>query len=70
MKFEKLYSLYIGKNALNIFRQTHGYREGTYIKEWNGVEDNVIMQAILNSNPGISYTELIQALEDHYSQIQ
>ena len=70
LPIERLYTLYIGKNALNKFRQDNGYKEGTYIKLWNGVEDNVIMTTILDSNPGISYINLLQSLEDHYIQIK
>jgi dimeric dUTPase (all-alpha-NTP-PPase superfamily) len=40
MTFEDLFIWYIGKNALNAFRQKNGYKEGTYIKVWNGREDN------------------------------
>lgn len=40
MSFDQLYIGYIGKNVLNFFRQDHGYKEGTYIKEWDGREDN------------------------------
>ena len=39
--------LYIGKNCLNQFRQDNGYKEGHYIKVWNGKEDNVVMVEIL-----------------------
>ena len=31
---------YRAKNALNFLRQHNGYKEGTYIKIWNGKEDN------------------------------
>ena len=40
MGFAELYSLYIGKNVLNNFRQDHGYKTGTYAKLWHGREDN------------------------------
>ncbi len=40
MSFEDLYKAYIGKNVLNFFRQDHGYKEGSYIKVWQGREDN------------------------------
>ncbi len=40
MSFDQLYVGYIGKNVLNFFRQDHGYKEGTYIKQWGGREDN------------------------------
>lgn len=63
---DELYSLYIGKNALNIFRQTHGYKEGSYIKIWNGKEDNVVMQEILENNQGITFQGLLNKLEENY----
>lgn len=40
MDSNELYRQYVGKNVLNFFRQDHGYKEGTYIKEWHGREDN------------------------------
>lgn len=40
MSWDELYRQYIGKNILNRFRQDHGYKEGTYRKQWNGREDN------------------------------
>lgn len=36
-----LFKLYKMKYTLNIFRQDHGYKEGTYQKIWNSQEDNV-----------------------------
>lgn len=41
---------YIGKNVLNGFRLDNGYKEGTYIKIWDSVnqyEDNDILQKYL-----------------------
>ncbi len=35
--------IYFGKAVLNRFRQLNGYSEGTYIKNWEGVEDNEVM---------------------------
>ena len=49
LSFDELYSQYIGKNVLNFFRQDNGYKEGTYIKNWNGKEDNEVLSDILNS---------------------
>lgn len=40
MPFSELYTSYVGKNVLNFFRQDHGYKEGTYHKQWQGQEDN------------------------------
>ncbi len=33
---------YLTKEVLNLFRYNHGYKEGAYKKDWNGVEDNVV----------------------------
>ncbi len=68
LSFERLYQLYIGKNILNSFRQDHGYKEGRYIKVWNGKEDNAVMQEILSSNNKITPEELYRKLEEKYSQ--
>ena len=64
-----LYQLYIGKNILNKFRQEHGYKEGKYIKKWNGKEDNVVMQDILEKQPDVTPEGLYEALEDAYRQV-
>ena len=62
LNLDSLYKLYVGKNILNQFRQDHGYKEGTYMKIWNGKEDNVTMQSILEENeeitPALLYTKL------------
>ncbi len=70
LSFEELYSLYIGKNALNQFRQEQGYKEGTYQKIWNGKEDNVVLQEILQKNPDISFEELKAKLLKKYEEAQ
>lgn len=66
LNLDSLYKLYVGKNILNQFRQDHGYKEGTYIKIWNGKEDNVTMQSILDENEDISPEGLYEALEATY----
>lgn len=62
LDLETLYRLYVGKNILNQFRQDNGYKDGTYIKVWNGEEDNVVMKRIWEENADIRpdglYTEL------------
>lgn len=40
MSFDGLYKGYVGKNVLNFFRQDNGYKDGSYVKVWNGKEDN------------------------------
>ncbi|WP_159269336.1 dUTP diphosphatase [Zhongshania aliphaticivorans] len=47
LSFEDLYKQYVGKNVLNFFRQDHGYKEGGYIKIWQGREDNEHLVEIL-----------------------
>lgn len=47
LSFDELYRLYIGKNALNAFRQEHGYKAGSYRKRWQGREDNEHLMDIL-----------------------
>ena len=66
LDLESLYALYIGKNILNQFRQDHGYKEGSYIKLWEGREDNVVMQEILDAQSDISPEALYAALEAAY----
>jgi len=54
LEYNWLYKLYIGKNALNKFRQDNGYKEGKYKKIWNfkgkECEDNIVMQDILQNS--------------------
>jgi len=66
LNLDTLYKLYVGKNILNKFRQDHGYKDGSYIKIWNGQEDNVTMQSILERNDTISPEGLYKALEKAY----
>ncbi|WP_158966878.1 dUTP diphosphatase [Paraglaciecola sp. L3A3] len=49
MNSDELYRQYVGKNILNFFRQDHGYKDGSYIKVWNGREDNEHLVDVLNS---------------------
>ena len=66
LNLETLYKLYVGKNILNKFRQDHGYKDGSYIKIWNGEEDNVTMQRILERNENITPKKLYESLEKSY----
>lgn len=47
LSFDGLFKRYVAKNVLNIFRQDHGYKEGTYRKLWNGQEDNEHLMQVL-----------------------
>ena len=69
LKLPELYKLYIGKNILNKFRQNNGYKEGSYIKVWNGKEDNVVMQNILKEKEEITPDALYEALKSAYPKV-
>ncbi len=70
VNLDVLYRLYIGKNILNLFRQDHGYKEGKYIKQWNGLEDNVMMQEFLEKQPDVTPEKLYALLEDAYEKVE
>ncbi len=50
LNMQTLYKFYLGKNILNKFRQDNGYKEGTYKKIWNGIEDNVVLTKVLEES--------------------
>jgi len=66
LNVDALYKLYVGKNILNKFRQDHGYKDGTYIKIWNGEEDNVTMQRVLEVDENVTPEGLYETLEKAY----
>lgn len=66
LDLDTLYRLYVGKNILNQFRQDNGYKEGTYIKVWNGKEDNIIMKQIWEENNNIKPEQLYKELSKLY----
>ena len=69
LNLQDLYRLYVGKNILNQFRQDNGYKEGTYIKVWNGKEDNVVMQALWEENASLTPKVLYGALQKAYATV-
>ena len=50
MSGDDIVAMYVAKNALNTFRKEHGYKEGTYIKMWDGEEDNVFVTNYVKAN--------------------
>ncbi|MCP4815744.1 MAG: dUTP diphosphatase, partial [Planctomycetaceae bacterium] len=71
LDFDGLYSAYVGKNVLNFFRQDHGYKEGTYVKTWNGREDNehlVDLVASLDKGADDFADQVYQALQSRYQE--
>ena len=69
LDLDSLYTLYVGKNILNQFRQDNGYKEGTYIKVWAGQEDNVIMQKVFKEQPDIKPEALYRELAKLYHEL-
>lgn len=72
MSFDELYRLYVGKNVLNFFRQDNGYKDGTYIKVWNGKEDNEVLFECLNQLDSDSQhfsTAVYDALNAEYKKL-
>jgi len=69
MDLNELFRQYVGKNTLNFFRQDHGYKEGTYIKVWNGEEDNEVLANVVTTlDPSATdfQQQLYAALEAKY----
>lgn len=69
MDVPELYRRYVVKNQLNTFRQEHGYKDGTYVKIWNTVEDNVIAFNIMEEHPSFTSEQLYEKLEEEYARI-
>ena len=67
--WDQLHTMYVAKNVLNIFRQNHGYKEGTYVKFWMGVEDNVVLDDLLKAHPDATVEQLTEKLESIYAQV-
>lgn len=69
MDWTTLYCQYVGKNVLNFFRQDRGYKQGSYLKVWNGREDNEylveFMKELDPSDPEFQ-DKLYNALARHY----
>ena len=69
MTSDELFRQYVGKNILNFFRQDHGYKEGSYIKEWQGREDNEHLVEVLEAlnADAQGYADLVyQGLAERY----
>ena len=72
MSLDSLYQAYVGKNVLNFLRQDNGYKEGTYIKQWQGREDNehlVELSATLDAAADSYPDDLYQALQTRYQSL-
>ncbi len=58
MSFDELFYWYVGKNTLNFFRQDKGYKQGDYIKVWDGKEDNEHLVEVLSRLPDCQVEEV------------
>lgn len=67
LDFNALFECYIGKNALNRFRQSNGDKAGTYARVWGGQEDNVHLDEILLALKG---TDPAQMMGSVLAQLQ
>ncbi len=70
MDFDQLYRMYVGKNVLNFFRQDHGYKNGSYIKVWQGREDNEHLAELLSQLDSESASfkdQVYQGLQARYT---
>lgn len=70
MTQEQLYRGYVGKNVLNFFRQDHGYKDGSYRKQWqDGREDNEHLVEVVQTLDAASASfkdDVYQALSERY----
>lgn len=72
MDWAALFKQYVGKNVLNVFRQDHGYKAGTYIKIWDGREDNehlVEVLELVELDSANVRDELYNSLKARYSSV-
>lgn len=70
MNLESLYRYYLAKNILNGFRQDNGYKEGSYIKNWNGKEDNEVMLEFMEKERFVTAEGLYGFLDKNYKNVQ
>lgn len=66
---DDVHRMYVAKNVLNTFRQNHGYKEGTYVKQWMGEEDNVHLDRFMKANPETSLEAIEQFLQTTYEEV-
>lgn len=73
MSADALFTAYVGKNVLNFFRQDHGYKDGSYIKQWQGREDNehlVEIVAALDPAADDFSEQLYAGLAERYAAVK
>ena len=69
---DAIWSAYLVKNVLNAFRVQNGYKEGTYVKIWDGEEDNVVVNRIaleMFKETTLNKESLYAKVEEYYNTI-
>jgi dimeric dUTPase (all-alpha-NTP-PPase superfamily) len=85
MTMDDVFKTYVGKNVLNVFRQSNGYKSGEYIKDWSSVvlnkplaidrplEDNdhlMDIMATLDQTSSELYDQLYTELSITYMEVK
>lgn len=66
---ETLHKMYVGKNALNRHRNARGYMQGSYIKMWDGRQDNAHLAEIMDRGV-LDLDEVVAALNARYDAFE
>ncbi len=69
LSLERIKNLYVVKNCLNILRAKNGYKEGFYIKDWFGKEDNEVALEIAAETEGLGINILMEKLNETYAEV-
>ena len=69
MSFDDLSRMYYSKVLLNEFRWRNGYKEGTYVKIWNGREDNEVLMEVLSNQETVDAAAVVEQLQEIYSSV-
>ncbi|MFT5693124.1 MAG: dimeric dUTPase (all-alpha-NTP-PPase superfamily) [Oceanicoccus sp.] len=72
MSSDDLYRQYVGKNVLNFFRQDNGYKDGSYVKQWHGREDNEHLVEVLSEldSQSVDFRDNVySALQQRYNSL-
>lgn len=67
MDWDCLSRMCFSKNVLHLFRQDYGQNDGTYTNVWNGKEDAVHLQEIIESLHSLDITNVRRALVARYA---
>lgn len=73
MNSDEFSALYYSKYLLNQFRQENGYKEGTYQKVKNGVEDNELLESIVSDfleDSGMMLQDIREVFLERFSDTQ